>query len=150
MVENEGCDMKGCGGGSSDAASFFLCWRRKTAPRTMRAMRAIPPMTPPTMAPTGVGAAVVATGGAEEVAAPATAVLVADEVVFGAAEVEDEAPDDVDDDCEAELVEDVLLVVVLDALVVVEVTLTVDMVLVLSSALVVCALSTPMTLLVPQ
>jgi len=107
-------------------------------------------MTPPTMAPTGVGAAAAATGGAEEVAAPATAVSVADDVVSEAAELEDEAADDADDDREAELDEDVLLVTVLDALEVVEVTLTVDMVLVLSSALVICALCTPMTLLVPQ
>ena len=129
-VENEGSDMNGFGGGSS-VTSFFFLWRRsKMAPRTIRAIPAIPPMTPPTMPPTGVVGAAVASGGAEEVADPATAVLVADVVEDSALE---EAPEDVDDDCEVELEEDDLLDVVEEdlvlVLVLVEVTLTVDRVL---------------------
>lgn len=77
------------------------------------------------MPPTGVDDAAVASGGAEEVAEPATAVLVADVVEGSALE---EVPEDVDDDCEVEPVEeDDLLDVVEEDLVLVEVTLTVDM-----------------------
>ena len=77
------------------------------------------------MPPTGVDGAAVASGGVEEVAEPATAVLVADVVEGSALE---EVPEDVDDNCEVELVEeDDLLDVAEEDLVLVEVTLTVDM-----------------------
>ena len=65
-----GSAMNGLGGGSSAMAMlFFLCWRRKMAPKMARAMIAMPPRTPPTMEPTGVEGVSEATGSVEELVA---------------------------------------------------------------------------------
>ena len=147
----DGSDMKDCCGGVdiSVIMDFFLCWRRKMAPRMTRATRAMPPMTPPTMAPVLEDGAGAVAGASEEVAALALAVLVAE-----VASVEDsvvEVDDSEDDDDEEEDDDEVtLLEVLLEVLVDVEVCLTVDIFLSVSSALVVWALSTVRTFLVAQ
>jgi len=84
VLGSVGSPMRGWAGGiSAIAMVFFLCWRRKIAPNMTKAMRAMPPRTPPTMAPTGVDGAVVASGGLEDVAAPARLASVVDEVTGG-------------------------------------------------------------------
>lgn len=70
----------------------------------------MPPMTPPTMAPTGVAGAAAATGGVEDVASPERAVLVGDSEVVGASVLEaaSEEVEDVSEDVSEEE-EEVLL-----------------------------------------
>jgi len=131
------------------------------APNTIRAIRATPPRTPPTMAPVGVDGAAVATGSIE-VAAPAAAESVADAVARGASVLTDEVSVEVDDDSdddevevevETELEDEEDLVDALDDvvfLVDVGLGLIVDMVLLLSRLWVVSAVSTDVCLFVMQ
>jgi hypothetical protein len=151
-----GSAMKGGGGGSSALSMFFfLRRRRKTATKMAKAMRAMPPRIPPTMAPTGVEGESEATGSVEEVVAlerseSTVVAAVGGSVVAEAgssdvtsAVVSDVVSDvaSVDDDSEVAVVDDFLVVVVEVDFLVVEVVLgsTVDMLLLLSRLLVVAA-----------
>lgn len=104
-----------CVGGGAPARFFCFCWYRKTVPRMIRAMRATPPMTPPTMAPTGVGEAGASDGSVEDVGARLVSVAdadVEDSVLEGAVSVDDEdSEDDVDVSGEDVSEDDVLEVV---------------------------------------
>ena len=101
------------------------------------------------MAPVGVAGAGAATGSVEEVAAPARAGSVVDEVAAGVSvlsdEVSDEADDDDDDDDAVEVDEDDVVF-----LVDVGLGLTVDISRVLSPLCVVWALMTALVFLVAQ
>jgi hypothetical protein len=100
------------------------------------------------MAPVGVAGAGAATGSVEEVAAPATAGSVVDEVAAGASVLSDEVSDEADDDDDPVDEDDVLAEV--DFVVDVGLGLTVDISRVLLPLCVVWALTTALVFFVAQ